>query len=441
MMKYTYTKHRGAAMLLFVLFFAFSSSVMMFMLNQSIFVDLTDYNQLVRSKQGILLADSITEDIVHRRVFGISHDSVEQLTLGGFTAYATTTYDLPSDIYTITSGSQLSNVVRKSEATLSVGAGSSFNYGLQAGNGGITLSNNSDIYGNVYSNGTIQGAGSAKIFGDMVSAGATGLIADMAATGSAFANTIDNIDVDADAHYNVDLGSSVVAGTRFTPVTNQPTVELPIATTTIQEWKDAILSYGTTIAATDPACLSGTYTIDSSVTIGYLKVECNLILKQGSPSTIITLDGPVWVEGNLDISQSPELRVDASLGRFSVQLIADDPSDRTTGSKISIANSPEFYGSGDSRSYIMLISMNEDASNGGGEVAIDVANSANGDVLVYAGEGLITIGNNIDLREVTAYQIDVANGSSITYESGLASLLFTSGPGGGYTLDDWQQIE
>ncbi len=439
-----YSQH-GAAMLLFVLFFSFATSVMMFTLNQSIFSDLSDFNNLTRSKQAILASESGVEDVVYRRLFGtFSVDTTEVLVLGDVRATTTTDYDSPNDIYTIEGIADKGSVVRKSQALMTVSAGSSFNYGLQAGNGGISLSNNSDIYGNIYSNGTVQGAGSAEVFGDIVSAGPSGIVADITATGSIFANTIDHINAGIDAHYNVQIGTNAqnpVAGTRYTPATNQTPVDLPISTTTIDEWKQAILDYGTVITAADPLCSSGTYTINTNVTIGYLKVECNLDIRKTGPSTIVTLDGPIWVSGNLSFTQGPTLRVDPALGRRSVQMIADNESNRLTSSRIEVRNATTFTGSGDDRSYIMLLSMNESASNSGAVVAIDVAQSANGDVLVYAGEGLITIGNNIDLREVTGYQINVANGSSVTYESGLASLLFTAGPGGGYTLEDWQQIE
>lgn len=438
-------KQHGAAMLLFVLFFAFATSVMMFTLNQSIFSDLSDFNNLTRSKQAILASESGVEDVVYRRLFGtFSVDNTEELVIGDVRATTTTDYDSPNDIYTIESIADKGTVVRKSQALMTVSAGSSFNYGLQAGNGGISLSNNSDIYGNIYSNGTVQGAGSAEVFGDIVSAGPTGIVADITATGSIFANTIDHINAGMDAHYNVRIGTlaqNPVGGTRYTPVTNQPIVDLPITDATIEEWKEAIEDYGTVITSSNPLCSSGTYTIDTNVTIGYLKVECNLDIRKTGASTIVTLDGPIWVSGNLSFTQGPTLRVDLSLGRRSVQMIADNESNRLTSSRIEVRNATTFSGSGDDRSYIMLLSMNESASLSGTQIAIDVAQSANGDVLVYSGNGLVEIGNNIDLREVTAYKIDVANGSSVTYESGLASLLFTAGPGGGYTLEDWQQIE
>lgn len=436
---------RGAAMLLFVLFFSFAAGAMVFAFNQSMFLDLSGYNQLYRSKQSFYAAESALEDLSFRHIFGtMSFNSSESVTLRGITGYATSTYDSPSDIYTIESSAKWTDVVRKSSAELGIGAGSSFAYGLQVGNGGVTLSNNSDIIGNVYSNGPVVGAGSATVFGDIVSSGPVGLVKTISATGSIYANTIDHIDADKDAYYNIQIGTNAqnpVGGTRNTPASNQPYLALPLSTTTMQEWKDAVTTYGTVIAATDPECAGGTYTIDSNITIGYLKVECNVDIKKTGPSTVVTLTGPVWVSGNLSFTQGPTLQVHPSLGRRSVQMIADNVGNRLTSSKIEIRNSTTFAGSGDSRSYIMLLSLNESASSSGSEVAISIAQSANGDVIFYTPGGLVDIANNIDLRAVTGYQIDVSNGSSVTYEEGLKSLLFTSGPGGGYVLMDWQQEE
>jgi hypothetical protein len=434
----------GAAMLMFVIFFTFSATTLLIALGGSILFDLADYTRLAESKQAYLTTESLLEDVAYRNVHGMSVGTTESLTLGKATAYATTTYNSASDYYQIDVRASLRNVTRKAQAVLTVGAGSAFSYGLQAGNGGITLSNNSDIFGNIYSNGPVVGSGSAEVFGDIISAGALGNVKDITATGTIRSNTIDHITAGIDAYYNVQIGTNAqnpVAGTRYTPATNQPTVPLPISTTTIQEWKDAVIDNGTTITAADPLCSTGTYTIDTSITIGYLRVQCDLDIKKTGAGITVTVNGPVWVEGNLSFTSGPTIQVDASLGRRSVQFIADKPTDRLTSSKVEIRNSTNFNGSGDSRSYVMLLSMNESAKLGGSETAIDLGQSANGDMLAYSGEGLISIGQNIDLREVTGYQISVDNGSSITYESGLANLLFTSGPGGGYTLNDWQQTE
>src|SRR3989338_11147749 len=61
----------------------------------------------------------------------------------------------------------------------------SFNYGVQTGNGGFVMGNNSVINGNIYSNGTIVGANGAQINGDGTSAGSGGKIEKVTVTGTA----------------------------------------------------------------------------------------------------------------------------------------------------------------------------------------------------------------------------------------------------------------
>lgn len=435
---------RGAAMLVFVLFFSFSAGAIIFSLNQSIYSDLRDFNRLTGAKQAFYTSESLLEDMVYRQVFdSFSLNTTETLALGGATAQATTTYISADDEYLTKSTGLFGRVQRHTEAIVSITGGSSFSYGLQAGTGGITLANSADIYGNVYSNGSVIGAGSSEIFGDLVSAGASGLLKDVTATGTVYANTIDRVSAGGDAYYNTQIGTNAqnpVAGTRHTPATNQPVVDFPLSTTTIQDWKDDVVNYGTVITAADPLCASGTYTIDTSVTIGFLKVECNLEIRKTGAGITVTLDGPIWVQGNLSFSQGPTMQVDSALGRRSVQFIVDNPSNRLTSSKISVNQSTDFNGSGDPRSYIMLLSENDSAYNGGTEKAIDVAQSANGSVLVYSGRGLIDIGNGVELTEVTGYKINLAQNADIIYETGLSSLLFTAGPGGGYTVADWRQV-
>jgi hypothetical protein len=62
-------------------------------------------------------------------------------------------------------------------------------------------------------------------------------------------------------------------------------------------------------------------------------------------------------------------------------------------------------------------------------------------LLVYAGHGKIVLQNGISLREVTGYRIEAQNSAEIIYESGLANILFTTGPSGGFTLSDWNEVE
>ena len=88
-----------------------------------------------------------------------------------------------------------------------------------------------------------------------------------------------------------------------------------------------------------------------------------------------------------------------------------------------------------------MLSQNKDAEQGGSEQAIDVKNSVNGDLLVYAGHGEIRLQNSINVKEVSAYRIRLKNSAEVRYETGVASLIFTAGPTGGYTLDKWREVE
>ena len=89
----------------------------------------------------------------------------------------------------------------------------------------------------------------------------------------------------------------------------------------------------------------------------------------------------------------------------------------------------------------MLISQNLSAESGGTEVALDVKNTVSGDLLVYAGHGEISLQNSINLKEVSAYRNRLKNTAEVIYETGIANLLFDSGPSGSYEILSWEEIE
>lgn len=67
---------------------------------------------------------------------------------------------------------------RTIKVNVAKGAGVAFNYGLQVGEGGITMSQNSQVNGSVYSNGNISMQNNSKITGDAYAAGGSGLSLD-----------------------------------------------------------------------------------------------------------------------------------------------------------------------------------------------------------------------------------------------------------------------
>ena len=70
----------------------------------------------------------------------------------------------------------------------------------------------------------------------------------------------------------------------------------------------------------------------------------------------------------------------------------------------------------------------------GGDVeAFELSNSASA-LVAYAAHGLIPIANSVSLKEVTAYKITMKNSATVTYDTGLPSAVFESGPGGSWTF-------
>ncbi len=430
---------RGAALITFVIFFLLASTILVLGIGRGVYQGISETRVLFEGKRSFYAAEAGIEDAIYRHRDAKGYSNTESFTIDGNTV--NTTRVLNVDIYEITATANAQGAVRRSFAELAVGDGASFNFGLQSGNGGITLSNNSAIYGNVFSNGTVRGQGSATVYGDVVSAGTSGLIDSITATGSAYAHSITGSTIGGNAYYYATgtLTGTLVSGTRFPGYPDQATATMPITDTMIEGWKDQITASGTIITATSTECLSGTYTIDTDTTLNNVRIDCNVDMRKQGASTVITIAGPVWIQGNLSFSQGPSIIASSSLGSRSVQVIIDKETNRSTSSKVSVNQSTTFT-SGNASSYVVLISMNNDAEIGGTEVSIDMAQSASGKVLIYAPHGRVAMGNSITLREVTGYQIDVNNGAQVIYESGLASLLFTGGPGGGYTIGRWAEI-
>jgi hypothetical protein len=290
------------------------------------------------------------------------------------------------------------------------------------------------VLGNVYSNGPITGAGNT-ITGNAVSAGPGGLIDDIHTTGDGLADSILDSAIDGDAYYDADITGTTVGGASYPSSSPQATTTLPIPDSLILEW-EVEAAAGEIIASTDPRCDGDKYTIDSDVTLGPVKIECDVEIKK---KTVVTLAGPIWIEGDLVIQNNPTIQVDLALSGKSIQVIADKPSDRDNSSTIKTQNSPTFKGAGDG-SYVLLISYNTSSENGGGVKAIEIDNSSEGgDLVVYAAHGEILLQNNISLSEVSGYKLHLKNSAEAVYESGLTNLIFTSGPSGGYTVDDWEE--
>ncbi len=270
--------------------------------------------------------------------------------------------------------------------------------------------------------------------------------------GNAYANTISNSEICGDAYYETidafSLGflntptsptcpAPLTGGTAH-PGNPDPAVEaLPISDSNINDWKAAALAGG---VYSDAAHCSP----DTDISLGPAKLVCDFSPANGIK---ITLNGTVWIEGNIDLSSNNIIELDSGYGTNSGVIIADKVGSEETDGTILVKNNIVICGSEgyntetsscnpSNGSYVLLLSTHSGSSTD----AIEVANNADG-AIFYAHNGTVNVSNNASLKEVTAYKLKLENNTSVIYESGLANASFSSGPGGGWAIRTWNETQ
>ncbi len=400
----------------------------------------TSYSKAGRTTVAAAQALSIAEGALDAAVYQLNQDpsyAGEANTALGGGVYTITLATVDTDTKRITITASVpnsANPVATKTIKANVGIDSSvvsFHYGIQSGNGGFFMENSSTVIGNVFSSGSVIGTSQNYIYGDVVSSGSNGLVYGIHATSSVYAHTIGNASestiIDKDAYYYSTKTNTTVHGTSHPNSADQATSSLPISDEQIAEWEGIATAGGTATSS----CVGGNYSISSgSVSLGPIKIPCNLII---SNSAIVTIGGHVWVTGDITVQNSSKVKMASSLGANNVAIIADKPSNRLTSSIITVANTATFQNSGTPGSFVFLISQNRSAETGGSVAAFSLSNSASA-LVAYAAHGLIPLANTVSLKEVTAYKIHLQNSANVTYDTGLPSSVFESGPGGSWSF-------
>lgn len=404
----------GQAVLTTVLFLLVISTALLFSFS-SVALKETNVSRIdVNGKQSYFLAEAGIEDLVWRIGNGRQYSPSQTVTLGGMSAVVTV--NALGTTRTVEATGNISSAVRKTRTVLTTGTGVSFVYGVQVGDFGLEMGNNSSVVGNVYSNGDIRGGGAANstITDTAISAG-NHTIRDIRVNLDAYASTFQNCRIDGVAHY-----VTSTSGCTFTTVVRdaspQPPSSFPITQNQIDGWKDDAEAGGT---------LNG-YSLgnNSSVSLGPKKINGNITFGNNS---VLTLTGTLWVTGTLVMGNDVTIKLDPiTYGTASGLMIIDG--------SVDLGNTAALQGSGQSGSYLMVLS-----TYGPGD-AINLGNSASGAIL-YAPNGVIDVGNNLNLREATARGLDVGNNALITYEAGLANVNFSSGPSGGWNIQSWNEVK
>lgn len=251
-------------------------------------------------------------------------------------------------------------------------------------------------------------------------------------------------EIDANSLSFLDNPTIAYCSDPLTPGTAHPgspdpaVVALPLSSGNVTDWKNTAIGAG----YLDPAlCTSSA----SSITLNSGVLDCDF--QPSSSSLVITLNGIVWVKGDIALPNNAIVQLSSGYASTSGIIIADAADPELKG-KINTGNGTLICGSQgydpgppvtcneSNGSYIMLLSMYSGVDN-----AIEISNNASG-AIYYAFAGKANVKNNAsDVKEVTAYELNLENGASVTYESGLASAVFSTGPGGGWQLNNWNETE
>ena len=387
---------------------------------------------ITQSAQAYYAAEAGAEDALLRLQNSMSFTSSYVFPVGTTASASTTISSAIGGVRTITVEGDENNRVRKTQIVYQIDSEEiSFNFGAQVGDGGIEMNANSKIIGNVFSNGTIIGpidpVDTATITESAVVArNGSKIDRNMIINKDAQVHTCKDSTIDGNLTY-VSGGSTncTVGGSTNTQPGEINPANFPLSSALITDWKNDAQAGGVSV---------GNMTISSDSTLGPLKIDGDLTIDN---SAILTLNGTLWVTGNLDISNGATIQLDAGYGDLSGLVITDG--------WIHIKNNSIFQGSGQSASFLMLLSTLACTGSGGAgcghhDGAIDLHNNATGAVF-YAENGLIHLHNNVGVKELVAYKIELGNNAVLTYDTGLSSSLFSSGPGGRWAVSSWKEIQ
>ena len=174
--KFTNKNNKGAAMLITVVLFLFLSMTIVIGIISPILKQASISKNIIYSKESFYLAEGAIEDALYRLKNTRSIDSGDTIVLNGYT----TTINITSTANgkTINTISDRDGIIRKIQSNVTMGVGTAFNYGVQAGTGGFVLTGGARVNGNVYSNGDIIATNGVIITGSAVAANSSALSAD-----------------------------------------------------------------------------------------------------------------------------------------------------------------------------------------------------------------------------------------------------------------------
>jgi len=238
-------------------------------------------------------------------------------------------------------------------------------------------------------------------------------------TGDAWANTVTNTTAAGNIYCKTGTNNNKTCDTsRSDPVT----APYPISDANIGDWEEQATAGGSTSTVT----LAGV----AVRSLGPIKINGNLNV---GASAKLVITGPIYVTGNVAIDGSSKVAVDPSLGASSAVIVADG--------SINVGASGGVTGSGSTGSYVILVSNKSctTTSNCISNPSIYVSGAA-GAVILNALYGGVTLSGSAGVKAIVSKLLYMDGATTVTYESGLADINFTSGPSGSWVKQSWKEV-
>ncbi len=202
------------------------------------------------------------------------------------------------------------------------------------------------------------------------------------------------------------------------------TMPMPVSEANIDQWKAEAVLGGTH---------SGNFSVDwDGDILGPRKITGNLTVNGGGT---LMITGTVWVQGNIIVSGGGKVKISPSLGAKSAIIL--------TSGYASIDGGAQFEGSGTAGSYPIVVSTSvcpNTTSCATNNSAIYLSGGA-GAVVLVAPNGKVNVNGGSGARSISGNSIYISGGGTVTYETGLANLSFSSGPSGGWSISGWRELE
>jgi hypothetical protein len=433
-------KNQGAALIIIVLFFVMISLVWVTGTSSSVMRDYISYRNLEISKRAYYLAEAGAEDAIYRIKKGWTATSPITIALDADSSVVTTIVAINTENKKISSVGTVAGFQRKMQAALTKSVPASFPYAVEVGLGGLEMEDTtSRVTGDIFSKGPIQGAGSTVIgaTGAVFSTGSTGIngsIIDFQNTGTnpMFAGTISHATIGGNAFCSsISSSSTSTCKTLYALRADGILKPPPLTDAQVERWK--------TTAAANTLASCGTYLITGSVSLGPAKIPCKLKMTGGGT---LTLTGPLWVTGEVEIKANATVNVATSFGSTTIPIIADpeDPDDRDEEGIIQIDNSTNWnvdVGQNPD-AHVMLLSWNTDPDD---ETAINVTGSPTGNLMVYAAYGKIELaGTNVAVKQATGKEVALRSGAEVNYTNNLQNMLMYGDRFDPWWVYDWREV-